>query len=357
MDNLLYPRYLVSPVLLKQDSERGKKIFYSLSNNARIRLNLKLPILREESAREKAYQLFLNFMAFQNVSTDDSKSVKLSEEEFEHFLQKIHVSRTELKQISVKKRIVHRQIRTPKNELMMVREPVKVTAFSKEQHQSDIIIYRIDYLHNSEKDDSFYYTYQLPGISIDEVLSYDQTGRAFWHNKLTRYVATEYFQLLEEERLVKHIRSPVLLYLDEVRFEIANNALRGFIISCTYLLTLSIERMHLTWKNFRPPKVEEEKWFSIFWGKTKTKIILEELRQYRLKQEHQLQQLPFEERKSRRDQQKKEIMRFEKGMQIRLNKIEKDYSQVLADYAFLADVLLEWIYPSLLRELQKNDKI
>ena len=271
------------------------------------------------------------------------------------------MSRTELKQISVKKRIIHRQIRTPKNELMMVRKPVKVTAFSKEQHQSDIqsdiIIYRIDYLHNSEKDDSFYYTYQLPGISIDEVLSYDQTGRAFWHNKLTRYVATEYFQLLEEERLVKHIRSPVLLYLDEVRFEIANNALRGFIISCTHLLTLSIERMHLTWKNFRPPKVEEEKWFSILWGKTKTKIILEELRQYRLKQEQQLQQLPFEERKSKRDQQKKEIMRFERGMQIRLNKIEKDYSQVLADYAFLADVLLEWIYPSLLRELQKNDKI
>ena len=83
-----HSRYLVSPVLHKQDSERGEKIFYSLSNNARIRLNLKLPILREESAREKAYQLFLNFMAFQNVPTDDSKSVKLSEEEFEHFFAK-----------------------------------------------------------------------------------------------------------------------------------------------------------------------------------------------------------------------------------------------------------------------------
>ena len=41
-----YSRYLISPVINKKDSGRGKKIFYSLTNKARIRMNLKLPILR-----------------------------------------------------------------------------------------------------------------------------------------------------------------------------------------------------------------------------------------------------------------------------------------------------------------------
>ena len=66
-----------------------------------------------------------------------------------------------------------------KNGLKIVNEPVKVTTFSKEQHQSDITIYRIDCLYSSEKEGRFYYTYRLPGVSINEVLSYGQNEGSF----------------------------------------------------------------------------------------------------------------------------------------------------------------------------------
>ena len=97
-------RYII-PILEKRDCGRGSNIFYSLTNSAKKRLKLELPLLIEESDREKAYHLFFNFTAFQNVPTDNNSSVKLSEEEFEHFLSKIHISRNELKQISVKNRL------------------------------------------------------------------------------------------------------------------------------------------------------------------------------------------------------------------------------------------------------------
>ena len=45
--NQKYSRYLVNPVLQKEDYGRGKKIYYLLTNKARIRINFKLPILKE----------------------------------------------------------------------------------------------------------------------------------------------------------------------------------------------------------------------------------------------------------------------------------------------------------------------
>ncbi|MFZ0554334.1 MAG: hypothetical protein WBL67_19235 [Nitrososphaeraceae archaeon] len=354
-----HSRYLVSPVLRKRDYGRGRNIFYSLTYNARIRLNLKLPILSEDSGREKAYQLFLNFMAFQNVPANNNKSVIFSsEKEFEYFLSKIHISRKELKQTVVKSKIIAKQIGISKNEQKKIKEPVEVYTFPREQyHKPDITIYRINYLWSSQKEGSFYYIYQLPGISINEALQYDQTEDSFWYNKPTRGEATEYFQLLEQEGLIKSIRSSVLLYLDEIRYDIANGALRKFIIECTLLHRISVERMLLTWKNFRLPTKEEVKWDTIFWGDTRTKIILEELRQYQSKRDQQLKQLPPKQQNNRNEQQEKEIKCLERGVQRRFERITKDYSKVLADYSSFADVLLEWVYPSLLRELQKNDKI
>lgn len=351
-------RYLVNPVLKKTDYGRGSNICYSLTDNARIRLNLKIPILKEESAREKAYQLFLNFMAFQNVPTNNNKSVTFSsEEEFERFLFKIHMPRNELKQVSVKNEIIHRQIRMSKNGLKMVKEPIRVTTFSKEQHHSDIAIYRIDYLKGSEKEGSFYYTYRLPGISINEILNYDQTALFFSHIKLTKDEVIEYFQLLEEEGLVKRIRSFTVQFLDEIRYDIANEALRKLLIECSLLHGISVSRMYLTWKNFRPPTKEEEEWFTIFFGDARTKNTLEALRQYCRERNQQLKQCHPEQRKNRNQEVKKAIQDFESGMQRTLDKIKDDYAHVIADYSFLADVLLEWVYPNFLRELQKNNKI
>jgi hypothetical protein len=70
-----------------------------------------------------------------------------------------------------------------------------------------------------------------------------------------------------------------------------------------------------------------------------------------------LKQLSSTQQNNRIEQQEKEIECLERGIQRRFERITKDYSKVLADYSSFADVLLEWVYPSFLRELQKNDKI
>ncbi len=71
--------------------------------------------------------------------------------------------------------------------------------------------------------------------------------------------------------------------------------------------------MLLTWKNFRLPTKEEVKWDTIFWGDTRTKIILEELRQYQSKRDQQLKQLPPKQQNNRNEQQEKEIKCLERG--------------------------------------------
>ena len=57
-----YSRYLVSPVIDKKDCGRGKKIFYSLTNKARIRMNLKIPILKGKSLLEKKHTSYFFYL-------------------------------------------------------------------------------------------------------------------------------------------------------------------------------------------------------------------------------------------------------------------------------------------------------
>ena len=57
-------RYAIQPVLQKRDEGRGKTVFYSLTKDAKIRCDLKLPIMKSETSIEKAYRLLFYYMAF-----------------------------------------------------------------------------------------------------------------------------------------------------------------------------------------------------------------------------------------------------------------------------------------------------
>lgn len=60
ISNCKDPKYLVNPILKKRDYGRGRNVLYSLAEKAWIRLEVELPILKEDSTREKAYQLLLH---------------------------------------------------------------------------------------------------------------------------------------------------------------------------------------------------------------------------------------------------------------------------------------------------------
>ena len=57
-------KYVIQPVLQKMDEGRGKKVFYSLTKDAKIRYDLKLPIFRTESKNEMAYRLLFYYIVF-----------------------------------------------------------------------------------------------------------------------------------------------------------------------------------------------------------------------------------------------------------------------------------------------------
>ena len=52
-----------------------------------------------------------------------------------------------------------------------------------------------------------------------------------------------------------------------------------------------------------------------------------------------------------------EIQYFERDMPKDLDKLKNEHSQVLVDYTFFTDALLEWVYPNFLRKLQENKKV
>ena len=348
-----YSRYLVSPVIDKKDCGRGKKIFYSLTNKARIRMNLKLPILREESTREKAYQLFLLFMSPAGEAPANSATFT-SEEEFDSFLYKMHISKKDLLPIKVENGINLRKIPISKYKKQnVIEEPITITTFSNQQEEeSDIAIFRIDYLKGSENEGSFYYVYRLRGISKKEALNYRQSNAPFSHIELIEDKINDCFNLLEKEGLIKRITFLTLEYLDEIRYDIANEDLRKFLVGWWLMHGRSVIRMYLTWK-YRSPTKEEETWWTLIWGEKRAKLLLKDLHRIR----HERKQLQPEQLRNRDAKLMEEIQSFERDMPKDLDKLKKEHSKVLVDYTLFTDALLEWVYPNFLRKLQENKKV
>ena len=347
-----YSRYLVSPVIDKKDCGRGKKIFYSLTNKARIRMNLKLPILREESTREKAYQLFLLFMSPAGEAPANSATFT-SEEEFDSFLSKMHISKKDLLPIKVENGINLRKIPISKYKQNVIEEPITITTFSNQQEEeSDIAIFRIDYLKGSENEGSFYYVYRLRGISKKEALNYRQSNAPFSHIELIEDKINDCFNLLEKEGLIKRITFLTLEYLDEIRYDIANEDLRKFLVGWWLMHGRSVIRMYLTWK-YRSPTKEEETWWTLIWGEKRAKLLLKDLHRIR----HERKQLQPEQLRNRDAKLMEEIQSFERDMPKDLDKLKKEHSKVLVDYTLFTDALLEWVYPNFLRKLQENKKV
>ena len=88
-------RYRVVPLLNKEDKGRGKIVIYWLTDKARKRYALKLPLIKIDSDREIAYQLLFYYLQpdlNRSILSYDtiSKYTFKSEEEFHTFLSRIY---------------------------------------------------------------------------------------------------------------------------------------------------------------------------------------------------------------------------------------------------------------------------
>ena len=216
-------KYAIQPVLNRRD-EKGRrwKSVYSLTKHARIRCDLHLPILNSETIEEKAYRIISRYLAFEN-----SPFRKLKDEnEYNTLLQKLGIN---------------------KNELHFDGKPTNENFYkvSKWIHQdSGIKFSHTEYFEGSENHGKSEYYYQLPGISINELItnnnneSEKSAGLAYGHLDFKGDEAIEYFKLLENKGLIEKIKSKYLITLNEEEIDI-------------FLWTIIIKKIVTTnYKNF-----------------------------------------------------------------------------------------------------------
>ena len=123
----------------------------------------------------------------------------------------------------------------------------------------------------------------LPGISPHDKQKI--TGHVFEHiliqNTQTEYNIEELFDLLEKEKIIHRIHSPVLYELGETRYDMIDEDLKQMIFDCWKIFGAVHIRMQFTWKNFRRPTKEEITWVKIIWGSARANAFLQQYKQAR----------------------------------------------------------------------------
>jgi hypothetical protein len=166
------------------------------------------------------------------------------------------------------------------------------------------------------------------------------------------------------EMLLKDKR-PLIKPIDdvggEIRYGIANQSLADYIADCWVLFSFVKWRMEKTWKYIRKPNTKDEiEWYVFFYGKTKAKSFFIEAEETRRRSK--LDSKIRESFKDRIRSLDNSIRRNLEGWpdekrSTRPGIYEKYGKNVMKDYKFPAQVLLEMVYPKFLRELQKKKKI
>ncbi len=326
-------RYAIQPVLDKRDEGRGKNTFYSLTKNARIRCDLKLPILKSETLIEKAYIILFRYLAFENFLP--YRRLK-DENDYNSFLKKLSIN---------------------KNELQLDGKPSynrNLYKVSKWIHQqSEIKISQREYLEESDDnhENSEYY-YQLPGISIKEfIANKESAGLAYGHLDFKNEV-NEYFKLLEDQKIIEKIKSKYLIILNEVddRYNIISikgNKLKKFLKDCWLLHGSVTLYLYQKWKCIQRPTEEEKIWYEHLWGRQRSNQIFTDCDKERVK----LNKSKNQKYKQDKEDIQKLLNQIIKSLQKKYETIKNKYPDIIAeDYSYLANPLLNLVYPQFLRQ-------
>ena len=319
-------RYVIQPVLQKRDEGRGKNTFYSLTKDARIRCDLKLPILRSEESIEKAYRLLLQYAAFESSPplTNHNNKKMMDENEYNNFLEKLYLSEKDLQLYG-----------TPGYN----RNFYKVTTWI--HPQSELKFIRVDYLEGSNKCGKYEYDYKLPGLSIKEFTFGIRSGLVYENLNFTKDEVIQYFKLLENKNLIQKLRSLQLELLSEERYTIVDNSLKDFFQRCWVIHGIVTIYLKFMWEYIRKPTKEEEIWHQDFWGKQRSRQWFANYHKHRreFKKENQM---------SKKDIQNRLNWGIF-GMKNEFESIKKKYNNRIKKYMYLADPLLNSVYPLFLR--------
>ena len=330
-----HSKYTIQPVLVRHEeirdgNLRGANVYYSLAKHARIRSDLKLPILRSEESIEKAYRLLLHYAVFESspplTNYNNNKKRMMDENEYNNFLEKLYLSEKDLELDG--KPGYNRNL-------------YKVTIWL--HPQSEIKFIRVDYLEGSDKYGKYEYDYKLPGLSINEFSFGIRSGLVYEHLKFTKDDITQYFKLLENKILIQKLQSLQLEILNEERYTIVDNSLKNFLKQCWLLHGSVTLYLYQKWKCIQGPTDEERIWYEHLWGQKESDQIINSCYENRTR---------FNKSKNVKSE-KGDIQKLLKsiliGLQRTFKSIKNTYSDIIEGYSYLANPLLNLVYPQFFR--------
>jgi hypothetical protein len=348
-----YFRYRISPVIKKEDFGRGKKIFYSLTDEARSIIQIGLSLRKIESWREIAYQLLFYYWKNEydasRLPSDVVKKYEFrGEEELKSFLARIHMHKQDF-------------MTTPER-------------YSKENRRTDNILYEPSQnirISRTQYDDTrcTVYRYLLPGISPRDIMegrkvdvTKTRAGYVFEHlfdqemyrKQLSMDDIEELFNLLEKENLIFKLRSRTLTYLEEGNRYDIKPELRTFFEDCwDKLFGGTFIRMTYTWKVFRPPGKEEKIWYKMIWGRRRANsfFVAYNTRLSELKKDKKLHDI------TKKKFTDKYIQTLNESLRENYDVIYRNHRDTIEKYPYPSNMLLETVYPPFMRVLILQHKI
>jgi hypothetical protein len=294
---------------------RGIKVYYFLTEYGKQQFILYPSKEQEDKERlEKVYQFLLFFVS---EYQDKGVSYRLdSEQDFDNFLSRIHVSKNDLEVESVKHSAsvgmypVENKMYETKT-LTKFRSVKGVKVWKEDHHQCTSfslrsiigsanqirgkLTYRITYdnqgkivlkrvLRKEEKEkkklgrekvkinDFSYYYYMLPvgGVSVSQVVDYK--GFVFEHAGLTYEEVRESFDILKEMDIVR----PTKVLFEEIHYSFnpAYDQLKELLREYWDIQHTIFAKMNRIWSYIRKPTSEEQKWLELFYGEKKAMEIL-----------------------------------------------------------------------------------
>jgi DNA-binding HxlR family transcriptional regulator len=323
-------KILISKKLVDRNDikQRGVKVFYFLTEEARQQLRLK--ILQSKSSKgrtkmelrtneDRRQLLFILLLLFRQRHTYHLET----EQDFDDFLSMFNLTGKVFTLGSNKLEIAKDKNQYYRNSTL---------------NAGHVIVNRRELVDSrTQQSHSVSYRCNVRRISIKEI-SNPETRPAFWHVKLTEPEINDAVQSLCEEGLIRPF-----MYQNEPLYFVVEKSLEVLLDDC-YILYKDIynEILHI-WEFLRKPTPEEVGWLELFEGTKRASEIRNET---------------YKKRKAIREDKrpgflnflKKENKEWEKELGKMVSQIMTKHSKTIQEYRFPTEKIFELIYPEFLHE-------
>jgi hypothetical protein len=311
-------------ILNKKDTyERGKPVFYSLSDDAKRQRQLNLLGV---SPKQILFRNIYEKIFFYEIYHTPLKVIG-SEQELDRFLSEINMTRADLKEI---------HSNNHKLEIAIKYEQKRYADTDTLYYtgDSDIHITRTEYWEACKYYKNKYateYTCTLPGISLKEFL-----GNPFMGVRFESANVEETLSLLIKNGLIK----PGIIFRGDMRYMIADRDLRYLIHALSHILYREGEWLKHKWNYFEEPTREEQERMNWLLGQQKAANIFRDAELSRYENKRKIKERSHNKGIIEyRNNLEKTLKEKESELNDAIKEVKENYNETIKKYGFLHDVL------------------